>query len=96
MRESFFIVLGYVNAVEEIFPGSRLVQAPKQIHESGFATAAGTHDGEKFTALDLQTDSAQGVHPGFAQVVILVNVLHADNRVVWSRRPELGWYRSGH
>jgi hypothetical protein len=96
VRESFFIVFGDVNAIEEIFTGSGLVQAAKQIHESGFAAAAGAHDGEKFSALDLQADPTQGVYARFAEVVILVNILHADNGLVSGRRVELSWNRGSH
>ena len=96
MRESFFIVFGDVNAVEQIFSGRGLVQATEQIHERGFAAAAGAHNGEKFATLNLQADAAQGVHARFTQIVILVNILHTDDRFVWSRRVELSWNRSGH
>src|SRR6185437_16457072 len=39
----------------------------------------GAHDGHELAGRDLHAYAAQGVHLVFAQVVVLVHVLHADD-----------------
>ncbi len=66
---------------EQIAAAGRLVQAAQNVHESGFAAAAGAHDGDKLAALDADVDPAQSVHLGFAQVVVLVHVIDLNQAV---------------
>ena len=75
----FFSRLGDVDAFQQISARTGLVQASQNIHERGFAAAAGAHDGHKLATLDLETYAAQSVDLGFTQLVSLVNVICAND-----------------
>ena len=74
-RQLFLRQLGDRDAFEQVAAAGRLVQAAQNIHERGFAAAAGAHDGDKLAPLDADVDAAQGMHLGFAQIVVLVHVV---------------------
>ena len=63
---------------QQVAAAGGLVQAAQNIHESGFAAAAGAHDGHELAALDANIDAAQRVHLGFAQIVVFVHVINLD------------------
>lgn len=65
-------------AVEDEYPGSGRIQAAQDIHERGFARAAGAHDGHVFAPGDLQADSAQGVDDLRAHVIALADILQLN------------------
>jgi len=45
------------------------------------AAATGAHDGDELTSVYLNAYPAEGMHPRFAQVVILVSFFDADHRI---------------
>ena len=73
------VVLQNVNAFQQIAPGTGPVQAPENIHERGFPAAARAHHGHKLAALHFDAHAAQRVHARFAQFVIFVNILNAND-----------------
>src|SRR6184192_3005531 len=81
LRQRPLVVLRDVDSFQQIPPRTRPVQAPQHIHERRFPASARSHDGHKFAALNFQAHSAQGVHACFAQLVIFVNIFHANDRV---------------
>src|SRR4029077_11050761 len=92
-----FLQTGNICAFEQISPGTGLVQASQDIHESRFAAAACTHDGDELSAPDLETYASQGVYLGFTQLINLVNVLHPEDDFVLGFRPGdfSNWKRIG-
>ena len=70
---------GNFGALEHVTAAGWLVQAAKNIHERGLAAAAGSHDRYEFAALDGDADSTQSMHASFTQIVILVDVLYAND-----------------
>ena len=75
---------GNFGALEHVAAAGRLVQAAENIHERGLAAAAGSHDRDELAALDGDADSAQSMHASFTQIVILVDVLHANDLAAFS------------
>src|SRR5205807_4828773 len=57
----------YLNSFQQVATRARLVQAADDIHERRFPAAARTHDGGEFSAIDLQGNSTQCMHPRFTQ-----------------------------
>ena len=76
----FFAEAGDLNAFEKIASGAGFVEAAKNIHECRLSSAAGAHDGDKFSTRDLDTHPTQGVHPRLTQFVVLVNLLNQNYR----------------
>src|SRR5580765_1733575 len=80
------IKAGYFYALEVVLPRSGLVEATKNVHERGLATAARAHDGDELTATDLYAHSAQRMHASLAQFVIFVDVGDTNDALRPARR----------
>src|SRR5207253_372914 len=64
----------------QVSTGARPVETTEDVHEGGFAAAAGAHDGHEVAALDRHVDAAQRVHARFAELVVFVNVVRDEDR----------------
>src|SRR6185369_7753155 len=79
--------------VQFITPGGGLIQAPEDVHEGGFARAAGPADGHELAAPDAGLDPAQGRHRDLAHPIRLGKAAHGDDGGVrgkgaqWPRPP---------
>ncbi len=49
------------NVFEPVGTGGRTVEAAENVHQRGFSRTAGAHDGEKFTAMDVEIHATQGL-----------------------------------
>src|SRR5205085_2440635 len=65
---------------EQITAGARLVEAAEDVHEGRLPAAAGPHDGHEASVLDRYVDPAEGVQPGFTELVVLVDVVDLQHR----------------
>jgi len=70
----------YFDTFQQVTPAAGFVEAAENIHERRFSTAAGAHDGDELSTFDLGGDSAQRMHPRFAQIVVFVDIFDLDDR----------------
>src|SRR5437016_8988777 len=61
-RQRPFVVLGNVDAFQQIASGTRPIQAAKNIHKRGLPAAARAHQGHKFAAMHGYTYSTKRMH----------------------------------
>ncbi len=85
---------GDVDAVEQVPTELGPVEAAEDVHERRLAAPARAHDGHELAALDRDADPAERVHARFTQVVVLVDVLDADEQA-GRRGPLASEFRPG-
>ena len=81
IRQVIAVELGDIGAIEQVYPARRAVQATDDVHQRGFAGAAGAHHGDEFAGLDFQRDPAHRVDVHLPRPVHLVDVFQFDDRV---------------
>src|ERR1700733_6354654 len=86
------IQLRNVDALQQVLPAARPVEAAENVHQRRFAGSRGAHDGNELAAVDRQRDAPQCVHLGIAQLIDLGRAANAKNRfagrrVAHGRRP---------
>ena len=89
----FLSSCGNVDAVEQVSPGCRAVEAAEDVHERRLAAPARAHDRDESAPLDVDAHATQRVDARLPQCVVLVNTLDAEDRAVRSRHRRS---RSGH
>ena len=84
------VVLGdvaHVDAVEQVAPGGRRVEAADDVHQRALAAARAAHDGHVLAARDAQRDAGQRAHLDvLAQPVDALDVLQLDDRAARAPR----------
>ena len=68
-----------VDAVEQVGAFGLPVEAAEHVHEGRLAGATRAHEGDEFTALDVETDAADGMDGHFPGLVDFVDVLDLDD-----------------
>ena len=59
----------HMHALEQVFAGGGGVQAAQRVHGGGLARAAGAHDGDKVTGLNVQVHAFEGLQRGGALAI---------------------------
>src|ERR1022692_236375 len=80
LRQFVAIELCDADSVQLVTPRRRLVEAPENVHQGGFAGSGWPHDGDEIPALDLEGDAFQHVYGHLSQPVILHQILNLDYR----------------
>ena len=68
-----------VDAIEQVAPAGRLIEAAEDVHHCGLAGAARAHDGDKLASLDLEGNVAHRVDLDIAGAVRFRERLEADD-----------------
>ena len=62
LGEAVVVECADVGAVKAVEAGGGHVETADDVHEGGFAAAAGAHDGDHFAELDVEVDAAEGAN----------------------------------
>ena len=63
-------------------PGSRRIQAAKDIKQGGFSRAGGTHDRNEFSFMDIERYTAQGMDSLVAHDKIPLDIVYFYNAFI--------------
>ena len=64
-----------IRAIEHVTTGRRPIEATENIHERRFARAARAHQGNEFTALNLERNAAHRPHFHLAGAIRFMNII---------------------
>src|SRR5713101_6073309 len=82
IRELVPLQSGHIRAVEQVSACAWPIETAENIHQSRFAGAARAHQGNKFTALDLERNAAHRAHFHLAGAIRFLHVDQSDNFTV--------------
>jgi len=79
----------HIQSVKHVLPRRGGVEAAQDVHQGGLPRTGRPHEGDVFVAVDHQVDPPQRVHGLGPDVIVLGDLIEADNLLVHSIRLEL-------
>ena len=70
-----------IDAVDQIAPAGRDVQAAEDVHQRALAAAGAAHDRDEVARVDQERDVAQRLHTDLPELEDLAHAVHLDHRV---------------
>ena len=75
VRELVSLQSGHIRSVEQVAACAWPIETADNIHQSRFAGAARAHQGDEFTALDLERNAAHRPHFHLAGAIRFMNII---------------------